>query len=93
MDYGGDGPALAVRLQELFGCVDTPRVGGGRVPVTLHLLTPAQRPLQITRDLASFWATVYPQERRQLRARYPKHDWPEDPLQAAPSRGPRRRRS
>jgi ATP-dependent helicase HrpB len=84
-------PVLAVRLQEVFGLMDTPRIGGGRVPVTLHLLSPAYRPVQVTRDLASFWRTGYFEVRKDLRGRYPKHHWPEDPLTAPPVRGPRRR--
>jgi ATP-dependent helicase HrpB len=85
------GPLLAVRLQELFGLADTPRVCGGTVPVVLHLLGPNYRPVQITTDLASFWGSTYPQVRKDLRARYPKHSWPENPLLAPPVRGPRRR--
>jgi len=79
-------PALAVRLQEMFGLADTPRVAGGRVPVTLHLLSPAHRPVQVTRDLAGFWRSSYFDVRKDLRGRYPKHEWPEDPLNAAPTR-------
>jgi ATP-dependent helicase HrpB len=84
-------PALAVRLQEMFGLADTPRVAGGRVPLTLKLLSPAQRPVQVTRDLASFWETTYFEVRRDLRGRYPKHYWPDDPLQAEPTRRTRPR--
>ena len=73
---------LAVRIQEVFGLADTPRVAGGRVKVLLHLLAPNYRPQQVTDDLASFWANTYPQVRKELRARYPKHAWPEDPLTA-----------
>ena len=87
------GPVMAVRLQELFGLADTPRVGNGTVPVVLHLLGPNYRPVQVTSDLASFWANVYPQVRKDLRARYPKHSWPDDPLEAEAVRGPRRRRA
>ncbi len=79
-------PVLAVRLQEVFGLTETPRVGGGRVPVTLHLLSPAHRPVQVTRDLAGFWKTSYFDVRKDLRGRYPKHVWPEDPLAAEPTR-------
>jgi ATP-dependent helicase HrpB len=75
-------PILAVRLQELFGWSETPRVAGGRLPVVLHLLGPNFRPVQITDDLRSFWATTYFQVRKDLRARYPRHAWPEDPLTA-----------
>lgn len=84
-------PVLAVRLQELFGMGETPRIAGGRVPLTLHLLSPAHRPVQVTRDLASFWREAYFAVRKDLRGRYPKHDWPEDPLAATPSRRPRPR--
>jgi ATP-dependent helicase HrpB len=85
VDYGADGgPALSVKMQEVFGLVSTPTVAGGRAPVTLHLLSPAQRPLAVTRDLASFWANVYPQVRGEMRGRYPRHNWPEDPVAAAP---------
>jgi ATP-dependent helicase HrpB len=84
-------PVLAVRLQELFGWTDTPRVAGGRVPVVLHLLGPNFRPVQITDDLRSFWANAYFQVRKDLRARYPRHAWPEDPLHARPeAKGSRR---
>lgn len=79
-------PVLAVKLQELFGLIETPRIGGGRVPLTIHLLSPASRPLAVTQDLRSFWEKLYPEIRRQLRARYPKHPWPEDPLTAEPTR-------
>ncbi|MBC6990773.1 ATP-dependent helicase HrpB [Hymenobacter sp. BT491] len=80
-------PVLAVRLQEVFGLLDTPRVGGGSVPLTIHLLSPARRPVQVTRDLRSFWATGYFEVRKDLRGRYPKHYWPENPLEAEPIRG------
>ena len=85
------GPILAVRLQELFGWTESPRVAGGRVPVVLHLLGPNYRPVQITDDLRSFWSTTYFQVRKDLRVRYPKHSWPEDPLTAKPeAKGGRR---
>jgi ATP-dependent helicase HrpB len=84
VDYGGSVPVLAVRLQELFGWTDTPRLAGGRVPVLLHLLGPNYRPVQITDDLRSFWSTTYFQVRKDLRVRYPRHSWPEDPLTAKP---------
>ncbi|QEH37875.1 ATP-dependent RNA helicase HrpB [Aquisphaera giovannonii] len=87
----GAPPVLAVRLQELFGWTETPRLARGRVPVLLHLLGPNHRPVQITADLRSFWATTYHQVRKDLRARYPKHSWPEDPLKAEAIAGPRRR--
>lgn len=79
-----DLPILAVRLQEMFGCRDTPRLVDGKVPVMLHLLSPARRPVQITKDLSSFWSHAYQEVRKELRARYPKHHWPEDPLTAPP---------
>jgi len=85
-------PCIAVRLQEVFGLAATPRIGGGSVPVTLKLLSPAQRPVQITRDLAGFWKSSYLEVRKEMRGRYPRHHWPENPLEAAPSRGARRRR-
>ena len=87
----GRSPVFAVRIQELFGLRDTPRVAGGRVRVLLHLLAPNYRPQQVTDDLASFWANTYPVVRKELRARYPKHAWPEDPLVAAAERLPRRK--
>nr|WP_216654084.1 ATP-dependent helicase HrpB [Nocardioides sp. zg-DK7169] len=85
LDYGADQPVLAVRLQEVFGWSDAPRLAGGRVPVLLHLLSPARRPVAVTADLASFWQQAYPQVRGELRGRYPKHSWPEDPLTAEPT--------
>jgi ATP-dependent helicase HrpB len=69
----------------MFGQTETPRVAGGRVPLTLHLLSPAQRPVQITQDLANFWADTYYDVRKDMRGRYPKHYWPEDPLNATPT--------
>ncbi|WP_197683249.1 ATP-dependent helicase HrpB [Jiangella alkaliphila] len=83
--HGAEPPVLAVKLQEVFGWTVTPAVADGRVPVVLHLLSPARRPVAITSDLASFWAQVYPQVRADLRARYPRHPWPEDPLTAVPT--------
>jgi ATP-dependent helicase HrpB len=84
-------PVLAVRIQELFGLRDTPAVAGGDVPLTLHLLSPAHRPVQVTRDLAGFWERSYFDVRRDLRGRYPKHAWPDDPLSATPTRRARPR--
>ena len=81
-----DHPALSVKLQELFGLTETPRIGAGRIPVAIHLLSPAARPLAVTQDLRSFWQNIYPDIRKQLRARYPKHPWPEDPMTATPTR-------
>lgn len=86
VDYTAEGgPVLAVKLQEMFGQTDTPRVASGRVPLTVHLLSPAGRPLQVTRDLAGFWRTGYPTVRAEMRGRYPRHPWPEDPLSATPT--------
>ncbi len=81
-----DLPVLAVRLQEMFGCRETPLLAGGKVPVMLHLLSPAGRPVQVTQNLASFWASAYHEVKKELRGRYPKHRWPDDPLQAQPTR-------
>ncbi|MGC5385237.1 ATP-dependent helicase HrpB [Micromonospora chalcea] len=94
VDYADPGaPVLAVKLQETFGWRDVPRIADGRVPVLLHLLSPAGRPVAVTADLASFWRTGYPQVRAELRGRYPRHPWPEDPTTAEPTRraAPRRR--
>lgn len=92
IDYSNpDAPTLSVRLQELFGLAETPRIGNGRVPLTLHLLSPAHRPVQVTRDLAGFWARSYFDVRKDLRGRYPKHHWPENPLEAAPTARAKRR--
>ncbi len=83
IDYGNpDEPVLAVRLQEMFGLAQTPRVAGGKVPLLIHLLSPARRPVQVTRDLAGFWATGYRAVKAELKGRYPRHYWPDDPLVA-----------
>lgn len=84
--YEEDGPFCEVRLQECFGMMDTPRVAGGRVPVVMRLLSPAHRPVQVTKDLANFWREGYPLVRKELRGRYPKHYWPEDPFAATATR-------
>jgi len=81
----GKPPVLAVKLQELFGLADTPRIAKGRVPVLLHLLSPAQRPIQVTQDLRGFWERTYPDVRKELKGRYPRHPWPEDPWNATPT--------
>jgi ATP-dependent helicase HrpB len=86
-----DLPILSVRLQEMFGCKDTPRLVGGKVPVMLHLLSPAGRPVQVTKDLSSFWKSAYHEVRKDLRGRYPKHSWPDDPLTAPPTAKAKRR--
>ncbi|MBC7193781.1 ATP-dependent helicase HrpB [Marinobacter sp.] len=92
LDYTADnGPVLAAKLQALFGWTETPKVAGGRVPVVIHLLSPARRPLAVTADLASFWNNAYPQVRKELRGRYPKHPWPEDPLTAQAQQGTKKR--
>lgn len=91
LDYSGEEPVLAVKLQELFGLAQTPRVLQDKVPVLIHLLSPAQRPVQVTRDLANFWRETYPEVKKELKGRYPKHYWPEDPLIAEPVRGVRRK--
>jgi ATP-dependent helicase HrpB len=92
VDYSADRPVLAVKLQELFGWQETPRLAGGRVPLTVHLLSPAGRPAAVTGDLASFWRDGYRAVRADLRGRYPRHPWPEDPTTAQPTRraNPRR---
>jgi ATP-dependent helicase HrpB len=90
LDYAGDQPVLAVKVQEVFGWTASPTVADGRLPVLLHLLSPAGRPAAVTADLASFWVNGYPGVRAELRGRYPKHDWPLDPMTAAPSRRPGR---
>ncbi len=79
-------PVLSVRLQEMFGCEETPRIANGKISVLIHLLSPAGRPVQVTQDLKSFWRSGYVDVRKQLRGRYPKHHWPEDPLSALPTR-------
>ena len=82
LDYSEYPPILAVRLQELFGLADTPRIAGGRQVVKLHLLSPARRPVQVTQDLANFWRSTYAEVKKDLKGRYPKHYWPDDPLVA-----------
>jgi ATP-dependent helicase HrpB len=92
IDYLDDlAPCASMRMQEVFGMATTPRLADGRLPVTFKLLSPAQRPLQVTADLASFWRNAYVEVRKDMRGRYPRHYWPEDPLQAEPVRGIRRR--
>ncbi|WP_243371309.1 ATP-dependent helicase HrpB [Geotalea sp. SG265] len=87
LEYSEDEPpVLAVKLQELFGLADTPTVAEGRVTVTLHLLSPARRPIQVTQDLRNFWNATYPQVKKELKGRYPKHPWPDDPWNAVPTR-------
>lgn len=94
LDYRpGETPVVAVKLQEMFGETKTPSIAGGRVPLVVHLLSPAKRPLAVTQDLPSFWKNTYPKIRVQMRADYPKHPWPEDPLTALPTKKTVKRRS
>lgn len=86
LDYSLEIPVLAVRVQDMFGCAETPMVAGGRQPVQVHLLSPAGRPVQVTQDLAGFWAGSYREVQKEMRGRYPKHRWPDDPLKAAPTK-------
>jgi ATP-dependent helicase HrpB len=85
IDYEPDTPVLAVKLQEMFGCTTTPLLGDGRIPLVIHLLSPARHPVQITSDLATFWKNIYPKVRGEMRGRYPKHPWPDNPLVALPT--------
>jgi ATP-dependent helicase HrpB len=94
LDYSDpSAPVMAVRIQEVFGMLDTPRLARGALPVTMHLLAPNFRPQQVTRDLRSFWAGAYHDVRKELRLKYPRHAWPDDPFTAKAERGPRRRNS
>ena len=87
IDYLDDNaPVASMRMQEVFGLAATPRIGGGTVPVTFKLLSPGRSPLQVTRDLASFWRNAYVEVRKDMRGRYPRHYWPENPLEAEPTR-------
>lgn len=88
----GSAPEMAVRLQEVFGLLETPAINEGRIKVLLHLLSPARRPVQVTQDIHSFWKNTYAEVRKELRIRYPKHSWPEDPWTAEAVRGPIKRR-
>ncbi len=85
LDYSESPPVLAVRLQEMFGLADTPRIAGGKLPIKLHLLSPARRPVQVTQDLANFWRSTYLEVKKDLKGRYPKHWWPDDPMEAEPT--------
>jgi len=92
IDYRlGEPPVLAVRIQEMFGQATTPAVCSGRLPLLLHLLSPARRPIQVTSDLAGFWQRGYPEVKKELKGRYPKHFWPDDPLTAEAVRGVKRK--
>jgi ATP-dependent helicase HrpB len=86
VDYGGGTPSISIRLQDLFGCRHTPRLGDRHAPVVVHVLSPAGRPVQVTADLAGFWAGSYAEVRKEMRGRYPKHPWPDDPGSAPPAR-------
>ena len=87
LDYAsGEQPVLAVKLQEMFGLADTPQIAAGRVKMLIHLLSPARRPVQITQDLKGFWNSAYQQVKKDLKGRYPKHPWPDDPWNAVPTR-------
>ncbi len=88
----GEAPVVSVRLQEMFGVTDTPYINGGKTPLTFHLLSPGFKPVQITTDLKSFWNSAYFEVRKELKRRYPKHEWPDDPLKAQPIRGVKKRR-
>jgi ATP-dependent helicase HrpB len=85
IDYTKSPPVLGVKLQEMFGCEATPTILQGRVALMIHLLSPAGRPLQLTQDLASFWRTSYQEVKKEMKGRYPKHPWPDDPLTAIPT--------
>ena len=93
LEYGsrGEAPILAVRLQEIFGLLETPTVNNGSIKILLHLLSPGFKPVQVTDDLNSFWTNTYFEVKKELKARYPKHDWPDNPLEAEPLRGVKRR--
>jgi ATP-dependent helicase HrpB len=91
LDYiPGQAPVLAVKLQEMFGLADTPRVAWGKIPVMLHLLSPARRPIQVTQDLSGFWERTYRDVKKELKGRYPKHPWPDDPRHAVATARTRR---
>ena len=87
----GDAPVLAVRLQEMFGALDTPVIADGTLPLLLHLLSPAGHPVQVTQNLKSFWETTYFEVKKELKGRYPKHHWPDNPLEAAPTNRTKKR--
>ena len=91
IDYSQNPPVLAVKLQEMFGCEETPTIADGRVALLVHLLSPGQQPLQITQDLAGFWRSGYQDVKREMKGRYPKHPWPDDPLQAVATRHTKKR--
>jgi ATP-dependent helicase HrpB len=87
----GQAPKIEVRLQEMFGLLETPTINEGRVEIVLHLLSPGYKPVQVTQDLKSFWHTIYHEVRSELKRRYPRHHWPEDPWTAEAVRGVRKK--
>jgi ATP-dependent helicase HrpB len=91
IDYGGERPSLSVRLQEMFGLAKTPSVAEGKVPLVVHLLSPAGRPVQVTDDLAGFWARSYEMVKKEMKGRYPRHHWPDNPMEAEPTRRAKRK--
>jgi ATP-dependent helicase HrpB len=93
LTYFNDGraPVMEVRLQEMFGLLETPTINDGRMKIVLHLLSPGYKPVQVTQDLKSFWQTTYHEVRKELRMRYPRHHWPEDPWTAEAVRGAKKR--
>jgi ATP-dependent helicase HrpB len=93
IEYKPDGetPLLSVRLQELFGLLETPRVNSGKISVLIELLSPGYKPVQLTQDLKSFWKNGYFEVRKELKRRYPKHEWPDDPISAEAVRGVKRK--
>ena len=91
IDYSQTPPVLAVKLQEMFGCLKTPAIANGKIPLLVHLLSPARKPLQITQDLTGFWQGSYQDVKKEMKGRYPKHPWPDDPLQALATRYTKKR--
>ncbi len=92
IDYDAEqGPTVSIRVQELFGLASHPSIAGGRVPLVIELLSPAHRPVQVTRDLPGFWRGSYKDVKTDMRGRYPKHPWPDDPLHAPATRRAKRR--
>ncbi|MBL8018400.1 MAG: ATP-dependent helicase HrpB [Leptospirales bacterium] len=91
LEYSSNDVVMAVKLQEMFGQKDTPRIAGGRIPVTVHLLSPGMKPVQVTKDLENFWKKTYAEVRKELRGRYPRHPWPDDPTTATPTKFAKRR--
>jgi ATP-dependent helicase HrpB len=92
IDYLQNPPVLRVKLQEMFGCTQTPTIAEGQVELLIHLLSPAGRPLQVTQDLAGFWSNMYHEVKKDMKGRYPKHPWPDDPINAEATRRTRSRK-